>query len=308
MANLTEIINLVDCSLAATYGTGSKGCKSFFREVSSIWLTKRGFVFDGSQALDEEYVQSVQAAGNLIVLNGITAFTDNSEEMVTETYDDGTEQLVRKGKYKFLVEFVNGLYFQTALSSINSQDIFDVSLIDTSNNILGTVAANGSLKGFSAGMIQASKYTFATGAVGSKQGLNIQLIEPDELDNDSSFVSGSSLAPYKPKSADGINEVVLAYSTAPANSATSLVVKATIKQGGGAFIGGLIGNFLLKVDGVTETPSALSESAGTYTLTVASKSTNEVLTLDLYDVSGAKSVIELDNALYQSQTLTATVV
>ena len=307
MANLTEIINLVDCSLAATYGTGSKGCKSFFREVSSIWLTKRGFVFDGSQALDEEYVQSVQAAGNLIVLNGITAFTDNSEEMVTETYDDGTEQLVRKGKYKFLVEFVNGLYFQTALSSINSQDIFDVSLIDTSN-ILGTVAANGSLKGFSAGMIQASKYTFATGAVGSKQGLNVQLTEPDELDNDSSFVSGSSLAPYKPKSADGINEVVLAYSTAPANSATSLVVKATIKQGGGAFIGGLVGNFLLKVDGVTETPSALSESAGTYTLTVASKSTNEVLTLDLYDVSGAKSVIELDNALYQSQTLTATVV
>jgi len=308
MATITSITNLVDCGLSATYGTGSVGCKAFFRNVSSAWLTKKGFKFDGTKTLNETYVQELQAEGKLIVLNGITAFTDNSEDMVTETYDDGTEQLIRKGKYKFLIEFVNGLYYQAALNSLNSQDVYDVSLIDSDNNILGTLAEDGSVKGFSAGMVQVSKYTFATGSAGSKQGLNVQLTEPDELDDLFSFLSGKSLAPYKPKNADGINEVVLTYSTAPADSATSLVVKAKIKQGGGAFTGALIGNFLYKVNSATVTPSVFSETSGTYTLTVTSLATNQVLTLSLYDVSGSKSVIELDNTLYKSNNLTATVI
>ena len=308
MATIAQITNLIDCGLSATYGTGSIGCKAFFRNVSSAWLTKRGFKFDKAEVLNEEYVQKLQSEGKLVILKGITAFTDNSEDMVTETYDDGTEQLVRKGKYKFLIEFVNGLYYQAALNSLNSQEVYDVSLVDSDNNILGTMAQDGSVKGLSAGMIQVSKYTFATGSAGSKQGLNIQLTDPNELDDEFSFISGKSLAPYKPKNADGINEVVLAYTTAPADGATSLVVKATIKQGGGSFSGAVVGDFLLTVDGVTANPTALSEVSGTYTLTVSAKSTNEVLDLNIYDVSENRAVIELDNALYKSNTLSATVV
>ena len=308
MATIAQITNLIDCGLSATYGTGSLGCKAFFRNVSSAWLTTKGFKFDKTEVLDEDYVQELQAEGNLIILKGITAFTDNSEEMVTETYDDGTEQLVRKGKYKFLMEFVNGLYYQQALNSLNSQDSYDVSLVDSDNNILGTLADDGSVKGFSAGMIQVSKYTFATGSSGSKQGLNIQLTDPDELDDNFSFISGKSLAPYKPKNADGVNEVVLSYNTAPADAVTTLVVKAILKQGGGALKGLVVSNFLYKVGGVTQVPSALAEVDGVYTLTVTALSTNGVLSLNLYNSVYNRVGIELDNAVYKSNTLAATVV
>lgn len=308
MATIAQITNLIDCGLSATYGTGSLGCKAFFRNVSSAWLTTKGFKFDKTEVLDEDYVQELQAEGKLIILKGITAFTDNSEEMVTETYDDGTEQLVRKGKYKFLMEFVNGLYYQQALNSLNSQDSYDVSLVDSDNNILGTLAGDGSVKGFSAGMIQVSKYTFATGSAGSKQGLNIQLTDPDELDDNFSFISGKSLAPYKPKNADGVNEVVLSYNTAPADAETTLVVKAILKQGGGALKGLVISNFLYKVGGVTQVPSVLAEVDGVYTLTVTALSTNGVLSLNLYNSIYNRVGIELDNAVYKSNTLAATVV
>tara|TARA_R110002124_G_C8835041_1_gene505056 strand:- start:78 stop:1004 length:927 start_codon:yes stop_codon:yes gene_type:complete len=308
MATIAEITNLIDCGLSATYGTGSLGCKAFFRNVSSAWLTTKGFKFSKTEVLDEDYVQQLQAEGKLIILKGITAFTDNSEEMVTETYDDGTEQLVRKGKYKFLMEFVNGLYFNLALNSLNSQDSYDVSLVDSDNNILGTLAVDGSVKGFSAGMIQAAKATFATGSAGSKQGLNIQLSDPDELDDSFSFISGKSLAPYKPKNADGVNEVVLSYNTAPADGATTLVVKAVLKQGGGAFKGALVANFLYTVGGTTVTPSAIAEVDGVYTLTVTALATNGVLALRLYNSADNRAGIELGNAVYKSNTLAATVV
>lgn len=308
MATIAQITNLIDCGLSATYGTGSIGCKAFFRNVSSAWLTKKGFKFDKTEVLNEDYVQQLQAEGKLIILKGITAFTDNSEDMVTETYEDGTEQLVRKGKYKFLMEFVNGLYYQQALNSLNSQDAYDVSLVDTDSNILGTLAGDGSVKGFSAGMIQVSKYTWGTGSAGSKQGLNVQLSDPDELDDSFSFISGKSLAPYKPKNADGVNEIVLSYSTTPANAATSLVVKAIIKQGGGAFKGALVTDFLYTVDGATEVPTLLSEADGVYTFTVTALSTNGILTLGLYNSVDNRAAVELDNAVYKSNTLTATVV
>jgi hypothetical protein len=309
MATITNIINLVDCGLASTYGTGSVGCEAFFRNVTSAWLTKRGFEFDNTKTLDEDYVQQLQAEGKLIVLNGVKTFTDNSEEGVTETYDDGTEQHVRKGKYKFMLEFVKGLYFQAALNSLNSFEQYDVSLVDTENNILGTLSDDGeSAKGFSAGMIQVAKYTSSTGSTGQKQGLSIQLTEPDELDDTFSFISGKSLAPYKPKNADGINEVVLSYVNAPTDADTSLVVKATIKQGGGVFNGADYTDFLLKVNGTATNPTAGTEVDGIYTLTVSAKSTNEVLALSLYDTTENRVAIELDNVLFKSNTLTATVV
>jgi hypothetical protein len=308
MATIANIINLIDCGLSATYGTGSQGCKAFFKNVASIWLTPTGFKFDSSETLNEAYAQELQAQGKLIVLKGVTAFTDNSEDTVTETYDDGTKQVVRKGKYEFAIEFINGLYFQAALNSLNSFERYDITLIDSENNILGTLAEDGSQKGFSAGMIQVAKYTFGTGSAGAKQGLMVQLTEPDELDDTFGFISGKSLAPFKPKNLDGVNEVVLSFNTAPADAATTLVVKAVLKQGGGAFSGAAFGNFLLKVDGVTSNPTAATEVSGVYTLTVSALSTNEVLALSLYNNTDSYPAIELDNVMYKSNTLTGVVV
>ena len=308
MATIAQITNLVNCSLASVYGTGSKGCKAFFKNVSSVWLTERGFKFDPAEVLDETYIQLLQAQGKLIILKGTTGFTDNSEDTVIETLEDGTKQVIRKGLYEFGFEFIGGIYYQQALNSLNSFQQYDLSLVDSANNILNTLAEDGSVKGLSTTMIQVGGLTFATGSVGLKNGLTIQLEDADEIDDTFSFISGASLAPYRPKNADGVNEVSLVYNTAPADSATTLVVKATLKQGGGIFAGALIGNFLIKVNGATVTPSAIAEASGVYTLTIAAIATNEVVTVDLYNVADSREGIILDGAVYKSNTITATVV
>jgi len=310
MAIISSILNIVSCGLNASLGTGTKGCESFFKKVSSIWLTSEGFKFDGTVALTEEYVQQLQAEGKLIILKGIKTFADNSEDDVLETLDDGTSQVARLGLYQFALQFINGLYFQSALTSLNSFGAYDVMFVDNENNILGTKASDGSLKGFSVGMLQAGRFAFATDSTGQKQALTMQLTERDEVDSSYVFVQSAQIAPYKPKSTDGVNEVVLSYTAIPADDGTTISVKAVLKQDGSAFTGAVFGDFNLKVDGVTGNPTDGTDSvtAGTYVLTVAAISTNEVLAISLYDNSNSRAAIEVDNDLYKSNTVSATAV
>jgi len=309
MASLSTILNLVQCGLGAILGTGTKGCKPFFKKVTAMWLTPQGFKYDGSQTVGEEYIQTLQAEGNLIVLKGIRTFTDNTEDDVIETLEDGTKQVARLGLYEFAMQFINGLYFHAALHSISSFGAYDVTMIDRDGNILGTKASDGSLKGFTVGMLQASKFTFATDAVGQKEGFTLQLLERAEFDTNYVFIDNASLD-FNPNTIDGINEVVLAYGTAPADAETNLQVVAITKQDNAPFTGAGFADFLLTVNGVTGNPTAGDDSVlgGTYELTVAALATNEVLVIDLYDTANNNEVITLGGSLYKSLALEATVV
>lgn len=310
MATLINIINLVQCGLAATLGTGTKGCKAFFKKVTSVWLTPQGFVFDGTKVLELSYIQQLQAEGNLIVIKGIRTFTDNSEDDVIETLDDGTKQVARLGKYEFAMQFINGLFFHAALHSLSSFGDYDVILVDREDNILGTKASNGSLKGFTSGMLQAAKLSFATDSTGQKEGFMMQLLERGELDTNYVFIDKDKLDFSPNTDLDGINEVELSFVGVPANLATAITIKAITKQDGKAFSGATFVDFLLTVDGTTSNPTAGDDStlAGTYPLTVAALSTNEVLAIGLYDVSNNRDAITLGGALYKSNTTSATVV
>lgn len=310
MAQLSNILNLVTCGLGSVYGTGTKGCEAFFKKVASVWLTPDDFTFDGAQTLNETYAQQLQAEGKLIVLKGVKTFSDNSEDDVLETLDDGTSQVARLGLYQFAVQFINGLYYQKALTSLNSFGAYRVLFVDTEGNILGTQASDGSLAGFTLGMLQAGRFMFATDTTGQKQALSMQLLDRKEVDSDHVFISHKQLGSFNPKKLDGVNEVSLEFTAVPTDTATSISVKATLKQDGSAFTGADYQNFLLKVDGVTANPTAGDDSAtaGTYVLTVGALSTNEELVIELYDVSNSREAIEIDNVLYKSDTATTTVV
>lgn len=302
MATLINIINLVQCGLGAVLGTGTKGCKAFFKKVTSVWLTPQGFVMDGTEILNLSYVQQLQAEGNLIVIKGIRTFTDNSEDDVLETLDDGTKQVARLGKYEFAMQFINGLFFHAALHSLSSFGDYDVTLIDRDGSILGTKAANGSLKGFTTGMLQAARLQFATDSTGQKEGFMMQLLERSELDSNYVFIDKDNLTFNPNTDLDGINEVELSFASVPANAATAISVKAITKQDSKAFTGAAFGDFLLTVDGVTGNPTAGDDSAvaGTYALTVAALSTNEALLIALYDNANNNYVVTLGGALYKS--------
>ena len=308
MAILSTIYNLVVCGLGAVLGTGTKGCKQFLKKATSLWFVPDGFEFDGSEVLDETYVQTLQAEGNLIILKGAKTFTDNSSEDVIETLEDGTKQVATLGLYEFTLTFINGLAFHAALHSLNSFGSYNVLFVDRDGNVLGTKATSGSLKGFSVGMLQAMKLSFPTDAVGQKEGIGFQLTNRMELDTNYIYIAQSQLGSYYPQNQDGINEVVLTYDSVPADAGTTIVVNAKSKQNQNAWVGGLTGDFLIQRDGVTESQTVVESPDGTYTFTVAALSANEVITVDLYDSVDNNEVIKKDTDLYKSAIATTTVV
>lgn len=309
MATLSNILNLVKCGAGAVLGTGTKGCRPFLKKVSAIWLTPAGFKFDGTKTLDLEYVQELQATGKLIVLKGVRTFTDNSQDDTIDELEDGTKQVARLGLYEFMLEFVNGLYYNAALNTLNSYGNYDISFVDREGNILGTEASDGSLKGITAGMIQAQRLMWATDSQAQRERIAFQLLERSEIDKDYVFIQREQLD-FNPQQVDGINEVVLSYAVAPAATDTTLTIKAVTKQDSKAFTGADFNDFLVKKNGTTANPTAGDDTAtaGTYVLTVASLAANDVLVTDLYDNVNNRDVIKLDTDLYKSDDITATVV
>ena len=307
MGILNNIINLVACGGSAVLGTGTKGCVPYLKKTKDLWFVVKGFVFDGTRALDKTYTDELQASGKLIVVNGIRTFTDNSGEDQIETLEDGTEQVTTLGLYKFLVQFTNGLYFHAALNSLSSFGQYDVLFVDTAGNILGTEAPNGSLKGFSVGMIQGQKLTFATDTAAQREGLAFQLTERTELDE--SYVYIQKQTGFDPRVLEGVNQVVLSYVNAPSATDTTLTIKAVSKQSGTPIGGIAYTNFLVKKNGNISNPTAGGDTttAGTYVLTIAALSSEDILDYSLYDNTNSRSGISLDGSLYKSNTVTATV-
>ena len=192
MATLGSILNLLECGSSAVLGTGTKGCKPFFKKATAIWFTPQGFKYDSSKEFDDDYISELQADGNLIVLKGIRTFTDNTPDDTVEELEDGTKQLAKLGLYEFALQFINGLYFNAALHSLSSFGNYDATFVDRDGNLLGTTAADGSLKGFTVGMLQATKITWATDSTAQREGIMMQLTERAELDTGFYFIQRES--------------------------------------------------------------------------------------------------------------------
>jgi len=308
MAAQNTIYNLVLCGLSAVLGTGTKGCKQFLKKATALWFVPDGFEFDGAEALDETYIKLLQAQGNLIALKGAKTFTDNSSEDVIETLEDGTKQVATLGMYEFALTFINGMAFHAALHSLNSFGSYNVLFVDRDGNILGTKSASGNLKGFSLNMLQGMKLSFPSDSVGQKEGIGFQMSTRRELDSDYVYISADQLNGFQPQLIDGINEVVLAYDSVPANLGTEIVVTAKLKQNQNVFTGALTDDFLITRDGVTESQTVLESPSGTYTFTVADLATNEAIVAQLYDTANTRAIVTLDSDLYKSNAAATVVV
>lgn len=308
MATLLTILGLVSCGLSAVLGTGTKGCKPFFKKITTIWLTPQGFVYDGAETLNEAYVKTLQAEGNLLVLKGIRAFTDNTEDDTIDQLDDGTKQVARLGLYEFAVNFVNGMYFNAALHSLSGFGDYDATFIDRDGNILGTRASDGSMKGFTIGMLQGQKFSWATDSQGQREGLMMQLLERSEFDTDYVYVSNSNLAGWNPNRVDGINEINVEMSIPSAG--TEVTLKATRKQDGAPFVGLPFANWLMTKNLATSNPTAGDDSVlgGTYVLTVPAFVADDDITGRIYDNSGNKAVVALGGDNYKSNVAAQTAI
>jgi hypothetical protein len=193
------------------------------------------------------------------------------------------------------------------LDYLNSDGSYDAILVDIEGNILGTQSTSGSLKGFSLGMLQKTKLTWATDSTAQREGIMFQMTVPNEFDRDYVYIQNSQLD-FNPETLDGINEIVLTLST-PSDADTTVTIIAKRKQDGGAFTGAAFGNFLVTTAGATTNPTGGNDSvlAGTYVLTgVTAIATGNVVTARLYDNANNRSIINLATTLYKSNTVTET--
>lgn len=250
MATIAELANLVNCGVDAL-GTGTKGCIDILTRVTSLYITKSGFVYDSTEEFSQTYIAQLQAEGKLIILKGVEELTPTLEEDVKETGADGVIYVVRKGLYSFNAKFRKGFAYEAALASLRSFGAYDMSFVDYNGNVLGTLDST-SIKGFSVGMLENDGITLANNSTRMSQGLSFQFTERDEMDKDSFFISNTELD-WKPQSQDGVNQVVLSYTATPANAGTTITVKAKLRQGGGAVTGMTYADFLLKWMGLRVT-------------------------------------------------------
>jgi len=306
---LGDILNLITCGQAGTLGTGTKGCLAFFKNVTSIWLTKAGFEFDSSKTLDLVYINELITGGDLIVMNRVKTFTDNTPDDTEDELEDGTVDIANLGKYRFAAEFKKGMYFHSALHSYNSFGNYDITLIDRDGNLLGTEAVSGALTGFTTGMIQAMKLSWATNSQAQREGIGFQLLERSELDGTYVLIDNKSLD-VNLNTVDGINQVKLSYVSVPADLATDITIKAVSAQDGSVITGIPFADWLLTIDGVTGNPTAGDDSAlaGTYVLTVAALAAGETTAIKLFDNANNNSVITLAGENYQSKSVSSIVV
>jgi hypothetical protein len=235
------------------------------------------------------------------VIPGISTFTENGNDDNIETLEDDTMLLTNKGKYKFLATFANeDLYYNKALNSIESNGAYRTALVDNQGNVFMTKSADGSHVGFTTGMIRPTKLVVASNTAVTKSGLEWQLLNRFELDENYVVWQNENLD-FDPRQLEPIVQVNLSLVNNPADADTSLTVKVTVDRGRKDVVTGLaFGDFSNVVEGTEQAPTAGDDSVttGTYILTVPALSTGEtgVISLD-----GVAEVV--GDALYKSNKL-----
>lgn len=311
---LSDIIDSLGCSLASALGTGLKGCDFNFENLESVVLLPAGFTIPANAAYDRSYIRSLQRAGNWIPLNRVYSFDWQTGDDEVETSDSkGTEAVARKGLYKFEAMFRNGIYQQRVLNSLEGDNRWDLLLFDEDGNQLHVTKSSGGIGGFAAGRFSVSPIQFKNGTNSMKTRLTVQFTKTAQFNNDIGFI-GSDQMTFNPDEIDGINQCRLSIPNAPADTDTTVVVKAVLDKDGTTFVSGLVqDDFIVKVNGTTVVISALTENSAdkTYTLTIPALSSTQTVLVSMYDNSESTAVTQVgaepDDVLYQAKDVSTVV-
>lgn len=286
----SELVNLGACSASDPLGTRTGGgCVQQLKAAKSLWVMRYDALFEGSQTFDSDYIKSKIVAGDLIPLPGVISIEENGSDDAYETLPDDTMILTNEGKYRFMAQFVNGLYFNKALRALNSFKSYRILMVDFGGNILGTEAVSGGFTGFSTTHLNQGKLMLGTYDAVQKETLMFQLDKRAELDDKYVFVEKANLD-FDPSVVEGIFEVELKVS--------GNTVTAKLKNRNSPIEGLLAADFLLTVGGVETAVSGFSEVGnGQYTITFPTGA--NVLKLD--------GVVDKQGDLYKSNSVAFTV-
>ena len=314
MAILSSILNVVNCAFTDLLGGGELGCGFDFANLKHVRFWKKGFVVPSNADYNKSYLREQQQAGNLVVvLNDLYDFTWNIGEDAREQAEStGLNSTTRKGIYGLSIKRRKGLYDQKVLNALDGGN-FDVQLIDENGNELWTETSTGGAKGFTTSMIAVDPIMFANGTTSQKTGITIEFSNSNQFNKSLTWTLAENLN-YLPEEVSGANQAALSIPTAPSDSDTTFSVKTVLARGGEFITGLVVGNFLVKVNGSTVTPSSVvaEPTNKAYTVTVSALSTGDAIEASLYDTANTSSIIIInpgaDDVLYKSNTATTSVV
>lgn len=308
MSNLNISLNRAVFGTSTNLGTGTKGAKAFFKKAKKGYLVEADHVFDGTVDWTDEYVNGLVASGKIIVLEDISVVESEDVQNAYEDIGDGVTSLDTEGLFGLKLKFRKGMYFNNVLQSLSGVGRFDFMASDAEGKLIGTFADDGtSLKGYKLGTHQVELPEGQFDSNSTLQVFKLQLLDSSEVYNyaikyaDDSF-NANNISP--------INEISLELTT-PSNGDTSVTVKASYKQGGEVLPSAAFGQWNVKINGTTQNPTAGDDSAtsGTYVLTgITAISTNDVVSISLYDNANSRAGVSIGGYLFKSSTVSKTAV
>lgn len=307
MGTISTIVNNLSCGAGALMGTGTKFCPQDIKNPTVVVFAEKGTKIAPETDFNLAYFQEMQQKGQLIVLNGVVSFTDNTSENEVGTREStGIKYGTMLPPYDFTFVFDNGVQFYKALAKLEGSKNYDIFIFDVKNDMFGAQDRQGNFRGLDCQYVGVGAYKIGKE---NSQSLMVQVSRAD-FDNSVAWISNENLDFTAEQDLDGYNDIDITL-TAPANLATTLDFKVYAKSNNKLvpLTGLVIADLLLKVDGVTVVPTLLASTVdGEYTLTSAAYSTGDVVSLQLYDGVLNASIINLDGTMYKSNVATTVVV
>lgn len=303
---LQDLINKGVCGAGSQSGFNvTKGCPYNFKNTVAIWRTPADFEFDNTQSFTEAYIETLQLAGNLTILKGITDFPEGGTDNLIETLPDNTEIDAGDAKYKYLPVFAQDLWLNKQLGSLEGQGNNRFTFVDSAGNLLMTEGSNATKsRGLLTSRTKRGKLTLQSAGVGAKQVLEFQLAKTRELE-DNFIMINQELLTFDTLSIEPIVQANVQFTAVPANAGTTITVSAVIDRGNKGFITGLTtsGDFKVTINGVAEAASVAAVGTDLYTITTTALATAQAITVSLNKV-----IKVAGDSLYVSNTASTIVV
>lgn len=294
---LEDQLNSIDCGSTGTLGAGLAGCQIDRNRVATILLTPPSFRFTDEITL--ENIQGWQQTDGVRVLKGIVSFVDaTADPNIVTRPGSGIKKVAGENPYEYTVTFDNGYNFFKAVKTLEGYQNWNMVLIDIENNIFLTQTKSGAVKGYGLGMFYGGKYMGADGAETSNQTISLQILNRQEVDKFGTYISAENVD-FSYDEIDDYNDVTI--EVLPVSAGTTVSFKAMLIDKTHAVKGLSVANIVYKVNGSAVTPSNIAYSDDTATLTVASLSGTEVVSVEL------NGIVLISGVLYKSNVGTAIV-
>ena len=307
MATGNELINLGVCGVGSLKGYNqTKGCSIPFKDIVTMYVTEPDTQFDLTQEFNEDYIKSFQLASELNVLNRIETVTEEGTDPNIFTSPRGIEIETVPPIYKFKAIWLQDLWLNAQLESLEGNYHKRVIFVDSAGNILMTSGTDeNKARGFLVSSIYKDRNIFQSPGVAPQQGLNIQLDNSKELDTTQYKIIAADNLDFDPSRVEPIVQAYIAFTAIPTNAGTTIEFDVFLDRGRKTKVTGLTtsGDFKVLINGTQEADSVATDTSGSYSMTTTALATDEVVKVS---INGVKEVV--GDALYVSNTASVTVV